>query len=159
MLFPEIDVVGKPYPKGSMVPMVSKSTGRAIMRPSADFELTRWSNKVTDAAAVAWQRPRVDRLVVVGLAFRTPRPTREYHEKDLDKLVRAVLDSLTKAGAYTDDKRVALVLAVKYHIRAEEPLPGVRISLATLEDTRLVFESFYTRLPAAFNATLSTLAL
>ena len=147
-MLPQIDVIGKPYPKGSMVPMITKGPRpRAFLKPSNDFDLDRWNGKVIGAVRDVWRAPLLVGPVAVSLAFRLPRSSRQYHDKDLDKLTRTVLDCLTKAHAYKDDKQVVILFAMKYNIRANDPIPGVRINLAPLEETRHVLDCFLASLP------------
>ena len=58
-------------------------------------------------------RPKAHLSARGGL--RPSAPARHTRRPDLDKLVRAVMDGLTSAGAYCDDAQVAEVHAVKLY--------------------------------------------
>lgn len=133
LTYPAVFVVGKPYSKGSMIPAVS-SNGKPFLRADRDFELGRWSGKVREAAIDVWRKPLLLGSVFVTAAFHCPRPSLHYHEKDLDKLVRAVLDAMQQANVFKDDKQVALLAAIKYHLRADAPTPGVTLRFGPIEE-------------------------
>lgn len=85
----------------------------------------------------------LDEAVSVSLVFLFPRPKAHFNSKgalkpsapeykttkpDIDKLARAVLDSLTLAGVFRDDALVySLTLQKRYCIGQEAP--GVMITL------------------------------
>lgn len=138
--FPELFVVGAPYPKGSMQPGVSR-TGKPYARHDNDFDLQRWTGKVRQAVVEAWGLPRYPGAVAVTLAFFLPKPTREYRDKDLDKLERAILDVLT-GTAFVDDKQVRLLIGSKDFVSLTNTRPGVRINLAALEQSSDIVRSF-----------------
>lgn len=146
----EIDVVGVPETQGSARAFVRG--GRAVVT-SANQKLRPWRDLVTAAAVEAkpeWWIP-IDGPAVVEIEFFLPRPqtapkTKDvlpFRGKDVDKLVRSILDSLTNAAVIVDDSRVVRLVASKRYAvgphlakiytpgydRAE---PGCRIAVRTL---------------------------
>jgi crossover junction endodeoxyribonuclease RusA len=118
-------VYGTPIPKGST---------KAFFRPgmkypvvTEDNKRTRpWSQDVLNAAREALEksggnwREMESRAVSLQIAFYLPRPkkapkriTRQIRKPDLDKLVRAIKDALTRAGVYRDDAQVVSLVAAK----------------------------------------------
>jgi crossover junction endodeoxyribonuclease RusA len=107
--------------------------------------LKPWRRRVTAAAAAALPRPwtPLDGPLRVSVAFAFERPkshpkrTRTWptHNKDIDKLQRAVLDSLTEAGVWADDGRVVDVHARKDWCGPDIglALPGVLIEVSRIE--------------------------
>jgi Holliday junction resolvase RusA-like endonuclease len=72
--------------------------------------------------------------VFVNLDFYLPRPktvTREWPtvKPDVDKLLRAVLDSLTVAGVYADDAQVVKSVPIK---RYAVDSPGVQVRVGSV---------------------------
>lgn len=81
--------------------------------------------------------------VLLTIEFRFPRPSGHFGKRglrpsapvamfrrpDLDKLVRAILDALTDAGAFRDDAQVNEIRARKRYCVAGES-PGVRVEIA-----------------------------
>lgn len=114
----DINVPGLPRPQGSMRGF--KVGGRVQVVHSNHNDLAVWRHAVTSAAADAWgDRPLLDEAVGIRLLFHLPRPKsapkrRVYPDRlpDLDKLARAVLDSLTGV-VITDDARVVSLHAAK----------------------------------------------
>jgi Holliday junction resolvase RusA-like endonuclease len=129
---------GIPAPKGSAKAFVRGR--RAIV--VNDCERTKpWQAVVMHAAieAMGGARLMATGPMTVGLEFRLPRPkallkrdgTPRDERKtpavkpDLDKLVRAILDAITEAGAWVDDGQVVSVYATKVYSSA----PGVTVSV------------------------------
>lgn len=114
----DITVAGLPKPQGSMRGI--RMGDRVQMVHSNHTDLITWRHTVTIAAAAAWgDRPLLDEPVGLRLLFRLPRPKsapkrRQYPDRlpDLDKLARAVIDSLTGV-VVTDDARVVSMYAAK----------------------------------------------
>lgn len=137
-------VPGVPRPQGSKTHL-----GGGRMRESSRH-VKPWRGRVVlEVRRAGWQLRRIPAgiPVAVDLTFVMPRPQAHYrrgkschllrdgaphwhtsHTGDLDKLVRAVLDALTIAGAYTDDSQVAQLAATSVYDRD----PGVHIRLTTL---------------------------
>jgi Holliday junction resolvase RusA-like endonuclease len=126
-----IDVQGIPASQGSH----SVFNGRIVQVNSAKHKA--WRNAVTFAAMEQIQGEPIDTPVEVNIVFYLPRPatvTREFPSvtPDLDKLIRAVLDSLTAAKIYTDDSRVIRIASVKLY--ADDRQPGALISVIPLSN-------------------------
>jgi crossover junction endodeoxyribonuclease RusA len=128
------EVVGKPVAQGSMVAFVSKTTGRAMMKPGNEKELYAWRDQVAltaQALRPRWLREAgeggLDQPVFVSLIFVRARGDDYLADghtlrkgaarfpataPDVDKLTRAILDSLTGV-AFVNDSRVVSCVAVK----------------------------------------------
>lgn len=121
----DLFVPGRPQQQGSKTPGVAKD-GHAYMRESNATALRAWRKAVRTAAVEAWggQIP-LDEPIYVGITFLFPAIKSERawmtSAPDLDKLERAVLDSLTAAKVYVDDARVCRLNTAKFH----HPLPRV----------------------------------
>jgi len=117
------DVDGVAVPQGSFVAFLSKTTGRAMGKPSNEKELNAWRKLVADTAIYHrpdWLREPWDGPVAVSLVFVRARGddyladgvtlkkgARRYPDTapDGDKLERAIWDALTGV-AFTNDARV-----------------------------------------------------
>jgi len=134
-------VHGKPVPQGSLVAHVKGE--RASIHYASGSGLAVWRNQVTAAARDAWG---VDNVyggpMGVALTFRMKRPLSHYRDlqgtvkpsardarpdvmPDLDKLVRAILDSLTGV-VWRDDGQVVDITASKVYADT----PGVDIVIS-----------------------------
>lgn len=139
-------VQGDPIPQGSMVSGTTKE-GRRFMRPD-NPKLKPWRDRVSKMAKVLWGQQEaaafgpLDCPVDVEVWAYIQRPNSHYgargrlldsapdfpdHAKgsDVDKLARAVLDSLTTAAVYVDDVRVVDLHAYKRY--ADRTRPGVHV--------------------------------
>lgn len=129
-------VSGTPVPQGSKRAWVNRKTGRAVMVEAAGIRHTNWR---TDVRAIAAQTMADEGIailkgaVVVDLSFSQPRPKNHYgtgknadtlkpdapaypHKApDVDKLVRAVLDSMT-GSVFVDDGQVVRIRASKAYV-------------------------------------------
>jgi len=120
----KFEVVGEPIPQGSWVPFISKTTGHAMAKPSNEKALNAWRKLVADTALACrppWLREPYDGPVYVKLVYVRKRNDSDYladgvtlrkgaprfpaTAPDIDKLTRAMLDSLTGV-AFTNDARV-----------------------------------------------------
>lgn len=132
----QFDVAGLPVPQGSKK-LVNRNTAYAHIIDNNDKVLTPWRALVAHEANLAtalgggmFDKKTPIRLV---LTFVLPRPASAPKRRfpitrpDLDKMVRAVKDSLTKV-AYWDDSQVVELHAVKRFPRGE-PWYGVHISV------------------------------
>lgn len=130
----EINVIGIPRPQGSKRPY--RTQGGIVLVESCKG-LPEWRQMVSAAALMTIPAPDLTGPVGVQMLFRFPRPKGTLTSKgeirpdqdhmrvrpDLDKLVRAVLDSLTGI-AYRDDAQVVTVTAYK---EWTEGPPGVTV--------------------------------
>ena len=119
---------GLPKPQGSKNAFHSKSTGKIVVVEQAGRPLKDWRDSVAVAARQAAGTP-LEGPIVVSLTFDLPRPKSHgkkttYPDKrpDIDKLVRAALDAMTKI-CFTDDGQITVLSAVK---RWGSP-PGVHV--------------------------------
>lgn len=130
-------VEGEAVPQGSMVAFISKTTGRAMMKPSNEKALKTWRRHVEQTASAArppWLRKPADGSIYVALLFVRERGedylvdgttlkkgARRFPDTapDIDKLTRAMLDALTQV-AFTNDARVVTCLATKRYAEVGE---------------------------------------
>ena len=113
-------VLGEPIPKGSTKAFYVPKLKRAIV--THDNPRTRtWAQQVLEAAVAAYGNAApLDGPVVLTLRFYLPKPKSapkrvvdQVKKPDLDKLVRALKDGLTRAGVYHDDAQVVATVATK----------------------------------------------
>lgn len=117
----EFVVGGTPQPQGSTSAFVRN--GKTIVT-SANKKLKPWRKAVTQAAMEAVKREQFRPFtkhepVYCTMVFYLPRPKsvkRDYHtvKPDLDKLIRAILDSLTGV-VFVDDSQVVGINSVKFY--------------------------------------------
>lgn len=109
-------VTGLPASQGSHAII----NGRIVQVNSAKHKA--WRNAVANAAIEAlpkgWEA--LDEPVELSVIFYLPRPTTVHRPfpsvtPDLDKLVRAVGDSLKTAGVLADDSRIITIHAQKLY--------------------------------------------
>lgn len=131
----EIRVFGDPAPQGSKTAVVRG--GRAIMF-EASKKLPEWRETVTFTTKMNmldYDAPLEGAVKAVMYFFLQPplkltreRPTTK---PDLDKLVRACLDSLVDGGALQDDSQIVTLHVYKHYADTDEA-PGVFIKLEQL---------------------------
>jgi len=129
-----IDVSGEPASQGSH----SVINGRIVQVNSSKHK--KWRNAVVFAALdlIGEDWTPIDEPVELTVIFYLPRPksvlTRSFPAvmPDLDKLIRAVGDSLTNAGIIRDDSRIITITARKLY--ADDRGPGAVIRVNTLTD-------------------------
>lgn len=135
-------VFGVPKTQGSMRAIIARGTGRAIALHDQDPALRSWRTVVADAARQA-HRGLMDGPLGVTLVFHLPVPTSRpetlrtpkqrwqwlfpWRRPDLDKLERAILDSLTGV-LFRDDAQIVAVTKRKSY-GAE---PGVEVLVEPL---------------------------
>lgn len=143
-------VAGTPIPQGSKRILVNPATKRAVMLDANRLGLSEWRRDVTTEAIHAMSDQGISRFeggTNVNLAFRFVRPSNHwypinskrlspelkpgspiYHVQtpDLDKLIRAILDALTAANVWADDKQVYACHATKWWADYGEQ-PGVLV--------------------------------
>lgn len=131
-----VKVDGIPTAQGSKRGFVTKQ-GKVALVESAGKKLKTWRDAVTQACLTHdedWP-DLYDGPVRISILFYMPAPKRHDPSKpmtkrpDLDKLVRAVLDSVTKAGLWADDSQVTQILAAKtYALGGQGPGCEIRIT-------------------------------
>lgn len=127
-----IDVSGEPASQGSH----SVINGRVVQVNSSKHK--KWRNAVVFAALdlIGDDWTPIDEPVELTVIFYLPRPKSVLNRSfpavmpDLDKLVRAVGDSLTNAGIIIDDSRIITITAKKLY--ADDRGPGAVIRVNTL---------------------------
>lgn len=136
-----IEVFGIPAPQGSKS-FKGLRGGKPVLVESSEKTLRPWRNAVRDAAAI--HRAVLDLTPFDGplrlfVAFTFPRPktvSRKHPDTppDLSKLIRAVEDSLTDAGAWADDARVCEIWAAKLYVGHPHamPKPGCTITIGRM---------------------------
>ncbi len=128
----EIEVVGDPRPQGSKTAWYNQKTQRVVMldgKGPGRKLFVEWRKAVKAAAKAAYIGRPLNGPVTVDLTFRLERPKtvdRDYPSiaPDLDKLTRAVFDSLTGV-VFVDDALVVGLVARKLY--AENQPVGVTI--------------------------------
>lgn len=148
------EVYGVAVPKGNMKPFMitSKATGMKFpILTESNRNVKSWSQLVAQGASLAINElPEEDRRpldagVRLTMQFYLPRPKKYQRagvepahltNPDLDKLVRAIKDALTKV-AYVDDSQVVELLATKQYAEMDKP-PRVRICVESTAGCRPV---------------------
>ena len=123
-------VVGVPVPQGSMRAFVVR--GRPILT-STSRDLKGWRATIAQAMQTQRTGPQLTIPVRLSLTFFVPKPKSAPKKKqtwpvkrpDMDKLVRAVFDALSRV-LYGDDSQVVHLSAAKVWATDTEP-PGVLI--------------------------------
>lgn len=122
-------VAGIPVAKGSMKAFINRKNGRPILTHSNAPEQKAWASSVAYAAQKEGAKLTKD-AIFIELEFHMPRPKGNFGKKgllpsaplfhvkkpDLDKLIRAVLDSLTGI-CWEDDSQVVSVKAEKVYAK------------------------------------------
>lgn len=129
-------VPGTPIPQGSKQAFTN---GGKTWLVEANKEIYSWREKVGKSATIAMELHRqkpLEGAVSIEIDFIMPRPktvTRARHtvKPDLDKLVRAINDSITGI-CFKDDSQVVRINASKNYERFGTP--GVIITLHTLDN-------------------------
>lgn len=113
-------VSGSPAPQGSKTAYVRG--GRAVL-VEANKRLPEWRLAVTEAARqamhLAEQVEPFTQPIRLTVTFFIARPKKPKHDKypgskpDLDHYIRAVGDSLTRAGTIADDSLIVEIIAKK----------------------------------------------
>jgi Holliday junction resolvase RusA-like endonuclease len=129
-------IEGSPRPQGSKKAF---ARGKSIVLVEANKELPAWREHMTRMLQLKQMEETqpFTTAVNVALTFWLPRPKsvkRQYATGtyDIDKLTRAVLDSITKAGVWRDDSDVVDLTVRKTYADAHEP--GVLISITPFDN-------------------------
>jgi Holliday junction resolvase RusA-like endonuclease len=126
-----LSVVGDPASQGSHAIM----QGRIVQVNSKKHKA--WRNAITQEALATlppdWEP--IDEPCELIVIFFMPKPASVKRSlpsisPDLDKLIRAVGDSLTDSGVVTDDSRIVRISARKVYAQGIEP--GASIVVKTL---------------------------
>jgi Holliday junction resolvase RusA-like endonuclease len=143
----KFEVLGIPVPQGSKEGFYNPKLKRVMMVES-NKKTQPWRDSVAAAAAQAYPvehfpviRSAVDVTLFFFFPFRaqdlkkdgTPRArgmVPKISKPDLDKLIRAVLDSITAAGVWIDDSIVTDLTAKKRYSRQ----PGVKAVIQEIEE-------------------------
>jgi Holliday junction resolvase RusA-like endonuclease len=148
----ELSVIGTPVPQGSKRAFNHSKTGRVVMVDD-NPALAYWRAVVDAVARKAWAgAPALDGAVRVSLTFYLRRPKAHYGtgrnagilkpnapavvtvKPDVDKLTRAVFDSLTTAGVWTDDCRAWDLTAAKLYADPRPPGVSIKLDWGTVND-------------------------
>ena len=122
--------------------MISRSTGAAFSK--APQTTAAWRNQMVEAfrAAGVAMIP-AEAPVEVTVEFRFARPKAHSRKRratdgrykpngaDIDKLARLVLDALSVARVYDDDRQVTDLVARKRYVVADDQPEGVWVSVMT----------------------------
>ncbi len=130
--YPAFFVSGHPKPKGSWTPVPTKQGIK--FRPASPLSAA-WFKELKKQVVEQWEHPLVEegpiRLQLLYLLPRGKTVVRQFPTVrgtgDIDKLERAVLDSMT-GTVYHDDAQVADVHHRKEYTRVQ---PGVWIVVST----------------------------
>lgn len=128
-------IAGTPIPQGSKTAIRHGTRARLI---EANKRLKPWRTTLQTALAAQAAGRRVPGPFTIYLDFRFSPPQRPRYrdpnskgihavKPDVDKLTRAVLDSLTAADIIDDDARCTHLIATKNYTDKLHPSPGVRI--------------------------------
>jgi Holliday junction resolvase RusA-like endonuclease len=132
----QLFIEGQPRPQGSKKAF---ARGKSIVLVEANKELPAWREHMTRMLQLKQLEhdTAFTTAVNVALTFWLPRPKsvkRQYATGtyDIDKLTRAVLDSITKAGVWRDDSDVVDLTVRKTYADTHEP--GVLISITPFDN-------------------------
>lgn len=127
---------------GTPIPQGSKSVSKSGHAYEANKKTRPWRATVADCAAEARASGEAEMLegpVAVSIAFYFQKPksakkSAVYNEKkpDIDKLCRAIFDSITGI-LIPDDSRVVCLTCVKYYAGGLL-FPGTRIEISRAEN-------------------------
>lgn len=134
----EFFVEGEPVSQGSKNGFIRGN--RVVMVESGGAKLAKWRKQVATIAsqeAADAKMELYDGACAVDLTFYMPKPkskpktqTLVSTKPDIDKLIRAVLDSLTGTIITNDSRVVDIVARKRYSIEA----PGVSIKLTSASE-------------------------
>jgi len=121
----ELFIAGVPRPQGSKN---AYKRGTRVVLVESNKHLPEWRQAVYEALRASGKQ--FDGAVTVMATFYIPRPKTNKRlyattKPDVDKLVRAIGDCLTKAGTIIDDSYIVTWNAAKAYADGVEP--GLRI--------------------------------
>jgi Holliday junction resolvase RusA-like endonuclease len=120
---------GKAATQGSAKAILSRSTGRPMLKKDNEKSQDEWRANVRDEVRKAMDgRAPLEGPVVLAITFTRPKPvsapkrkpTWPHRKPDWDKLARAVSDGLKDGGAYKDDAQVVRAMVIKDYPVAHE---------------------------------------
>lgn len=128
-------IEGTPIPQGSKTAIRHGTRARLI---EANKKLKPWRNTLQTALTAQAAGRRIEGPFTIRLSFLFTPPQRPRYRNangegihavkpDVDKLTRAVLDSLTNADIIDDDARCTAPAATEIYTTKLHPWPGVRI--------------------------------
>lgn len=139
-------VPGDPQSQGGTVPLRNPITGKVAQVTTGSKGLAQWRKVMTSAFGYARKQTRhetIDGPCSLSAVFIMPRLAGHPKTKqgrywadtslDLDKLLRALNDSLQKAGVYTNDSRICGFRYVGKRYAALEETPGVLVTVTPLD--------------------------
>jgi Holliday junction resolvase RusA-like endonuclease len=115
--------------QGSAKAVLSKSTGRPMLKKDNEKSQNEWRANVRDETRKVMDgRAPLEGPVVLAVTFTRPKPTTApkrkpswpHRKPDWDKLARAVSDGLKDGGAYKDDAQVVRAVVIKDYPAAQE---------------------------------------
>lgn len=121
MALVEFRVAGTAKPQGSKVPGVSDA-GKKFVREQAGAALVKWRKAIIKAAGEAMGDTPPSKLPlkleIIFYMQRGKTVKRVHHTvyPDLDKMIRAVGDSLKIAGVVADDAQFIYIVAQKFYV-------------------------------------------
>lgn len=135
-------IEGTPIPQGSKTAIRHGRRARLI---EANKRLKPWRNTLQTALAAQAAGRRIEGPFTIHLSFLFTPPQRPRYrdpngkgihavKPDVDKLTRAVLDSLTAADIIDDDARCTHLIATKNYTTEGHPTPGVYIIIEPTTD-------------------------
>jgi crossover junction endodeoxyribonuclease RusA len=132
----QLFIQGEPKPQGSKQGFIR---GNRVVLVESQKQLPAWRDHMTRMLQLKQMEhdTAFTTAVNVALTFWLPRPKsvkRQYATStyDIDKLTRAVLDSITKAGVWRDDSDVVDLTVRKTY--ADNHEPGVLISITPFDN-------------------------
>jgi len=143
-----LHVAGTPRPQGSKRAFPVQRGGKpGAVLVDANPSTAQWRADVTAAALALPGMPPSEPVtgpLAVRLVFALPRPRSAPRKRrtwpagrpDIDKLARAVLDSLTAAGVWRDDGQVCALHVIKDYPGpgVAQTIPGVLITVTHIEE-------------------------
>jgi Holliday junction resolvase RusA-like endonuclease len=119
-----IVALGAPKTQGSVKAVVSRSTGRPMIKKDNEKSQNEWRANVRDQAReVMGDRDPMEGPVVLAITFTRDKPgsapkrkpSWPFQKPDWDKLARAISDGLKDGGAYRDDAQVVWAIVAKHY--------------------------------------------
>lgn len=115
--------------QGSAKAVISRSTGRPMLKKDNEKSQNEWRANVRDETRkVMADRAPMTGPVVLAITFTRPRPVSApkrkpswpHRKPDWDKLARAISDGLKDGGAYMDDAQVVRAMVIKDYPMVQE---------------------------------------